>query len=63
MHVSTDHQIEAVTPTATAVHDQLSPGVRIRYGMGLYLSLTTAEAVGLVDALAAALVELEQGGR
>jgi hypothetical protein len=60
MHVATDHQIEAVAPTATAVHDEHTPGVRIRYGAALYLSLTIAEGIALIDALVGALAELEQ---
>ncbi|MFG1785679.1 hypothetical protein ACGFIU_24870 [Rhodococcus oryzae] len=65
MHVSTDHQIEGILPTATAVRDQLAPGVRIRYGMGLYLSLDVAEAVDLVEVIIGALAELDaqSGGR
>lgn len=44
---------------AVAVHDTHRPGVRVDVGP-VYLSLSTAEAVDLVDAVVGALAELEE---
>ena len=57
--IDTDTE-EPVKVSLSRLRD-LEDKVRIRFGLDLRVSLSVAEAVDLIDALAAALAELEGG--